>query len=149
MQYWYSCSFWKQAWALHHYYTSQSWCGLHPPHSQRKRCVIFVVLLCIFLVSKIPIVETITCVLIRQPTRSTINRNSELQIPYYTTSVRTLFTCDFVYINTCPPYFKKVSFSLPLTLFIFHPEQNKLQSPAKRKEPKGTSYLKCCSLVMF
>lgn len=29
-----------------------------------------------------------------------------------------------------------VSFSFWLMLFIFHPEQNKLQSPVKDKEPK-------------
>lgn len=81
--------------------------------------------------------STMTCVSVRQPTQSTIHRNSEFQITYYTMSVRMLFTC--VIFNAFPPYKKKkkvVSFSFPLMLFIFHPEQNKLQSPAKDKEAK-------------
>lgn len=46
-----------------------------------------------------------------------------------------LFTCDI--FKAFPPYKKKVvSFSFPLMLFIFHPEQNKLQSPTKDKEVK-------------
>lgn len=120
MRCWYSCSLWEQAKAIHHYHTSHSWCGLHPSHSQSKRCIILV-LLSIFLVSKIPILETITCVLMRQLTLSTINRNSELRIIYYTTSVRTLFTCDVILLHSFRIYLKKktkpsnlVSFSLPL-----------------------------------